>query len=128
MKNYSKLELAIIDHIQTNVEQYLNTDVCDLHNNLFNTDYWVVGTYAAKEEISKHCEPFNALDIVYNYEKDNFGEHFTDFTDVEKVCNMLVYILGEQILNSLPCMSINWNDKIDQDFIDKLISETANLI
>jgi len=37
--------------------------------------------------------------FIKDYEMDNFGEVTTDFSDPEKVVNMYVYIIGEDIVH-----------------------------
>ena len=68
----------------------------DLHNEIFNTDYYIIGTYEAKQWLSDKA--FDVIDYIKEYEEDNFGEVTTDLGDPEKVVNMYVYILGEEIL------------------------------
>ena len=70
----------------------------ELHNEVFNTDYYIIGTYDAKKWLSD--EVFNIINIIKEYENDNFGEVNTDFSDPEKVVNMYVYIIGEYIVNA----------------------------
>jgi hypothetical protein len=68
----------------------------DLHNEIFNTDYYIIGTYEAKQWLSDKV--FDVIDYIKEYEQDNFGESYTDLGDPEKIVNMYVYILGEEIL------------------------------
>ena len=68
----------------------------ELHNNLFNEDYYIVGTYEAKQWLGE--EAFDAIEKIKTYENDNFGQVSTDLADPEKVVNMLAYILGEEVL------------------------------
>ena len=78
---------------------YIIKDESDIHHDLFNTDYYIIGTYDAKKWLGHY-----ALDIIgyiKDYEMDNFGEVFTDFSDAEKVVNMYVYIIGEEILSEI---------------------------
>src|SRR5690554_2046274 len=70
---------------------------CDLHHEVFNTDYYIIGTYEAKEAL-KEYDVFEALEKVQTYEKDNFGETYTDVSNPEKLVNMLFYIIGEEVL------------------------------
>tara|TARA_R100001015_G_C4480723_1_gene61329 strand:- start:86 stop:469 length:384 start_codon:yes stop_codon:yes gene_type:complete len=74
-------------------DQYIE----DLHNEIFNTDYFIIGTYKAKQWLGD--ETFNAIEKIKDYEESNFGQVSTDISDPEKVANMLAYILGEEILN-----------------------------
>ena len=68
----------------------------DLHHHCFNTDYYIIGTYQAKEWLGVYA--FDVIDFIKQYEDDNFGEVHTDFADPEKVVNMYAYIIGEDIV------------------------------
>jgi len=70
-----------------------------LHHELFNTDYYIIGRYQAKEWLGS-----DAFDIIYEiqeFERDNFGCVTTDLSDPEKVVNMYVYIVGYEILEEV---------------------------
>lgn len=68
----------------------------ELHNEIFNTDYYIIGTFEATEWLSDQV--FYIIEYIKNYEQDNFGEVTTDLSNPEKLVNMYVYILGEKIL------------------------------
>jgi hypothetical protein len=68
----------------------------DLHHEAFNMDYYIIGRYKATQWLGDQV--FNIIDIIAEYEKDNFGEVTTDFKEPEKVVNMYVYIIGEYIV------------------------------
>jgi hypothetical protein len=68
----------------------------ELHNEIFNTDYYIIGTYEAKQWLSDKV--FDVIDYIKEYEEDNFGEVTTDLGNPEAVVNMYAYILGEEIL------------------------------
>ena len=85
---------AIIDCLECGYDGYY----CDLHNEVFNKDYYVTGTAEAKNILGEGENIFNAIGRIYTYEKDNFGEVYTDFSDPIKVVNMLFYIIGEEIM------------------------------
>ena len=68
----------------------------DLHNEIFNLDYFIIGTYEAKQWLSDKA--FDVIDYIKEYEQDNFGEVTTDLGNPEAVVNMYAYILGEEIL------------------------------
>lgn len=75
----------------------LDNDVSDLHHYLLNEDYFIIGTYKAKQWLGS--EVFDVIETIREYERSNFGEVSTDFSDPEKVANMIAYILGEEILS-----------------------------
>ena len=69
----------------------------DLHHEIYNTDYYIIGRYQAKKWLSD--EVFNVINIIKEYENMHFGEVNTDFSQPESVVNMYVYIVGEYIVN-----------------------------
>ena len=71
----------------------------ELHNRLFNEDYYIIGTFEAKEWLQN--EVFEIMEYVKDYEIDHFGESHTELTNPEKLVNTYVYILGEEILGEL---------------------------
>ena len=68
----------------------------DLHNEIFNTDYYIVGTYQAKKWLGS--DVFDCIETIQEYEDNNFGERYTDVSDPEKLVNMYVYVIGEQLI------------------------------
>lgn len=68
----------------------------DLHHEIFNTDYYIIGTYKAKQWLG--ADAFDAIAMIKDYEMDNFGEVYTDLSNPEQVVNMAVYIIGEEIV------------------------------
>ena len=85
---------------------------CDLHNEVFNSDYYIVGIYEAKKALEEY-DVFEAIEKVQTYEEDNFGEIFTDQSDPEKLINMLFYIIGEEVLWEMLDDSKTWNENWD---------------
>ena len=76
----------------------------ELHHEIFNTDYYIIGTYKSKQWLG--VDAFDAIAMIKDYEMDNFGEVYTDLSDAERVVNMVVYIIGEEIV---------------ADFVDSLV-------
>lgn len=73
----------------------------EVHHEVFNTDYFIIGYYESAQWISKNFDDaFNAIEIVKEYEVENFGEMVTDINS-EKIANMLSYICGEEVYYSL---------------------------
>lgn len=98
----------------------------DLHDEVFNTDYYIVGTYEAKEAL-KEYDVFKALEKVQTYEKDNFREVYTDLSNPEKLVNMLYYIIGEEVLyemmDGVKAWSDNWNNRADEETNAAILKE-----
>jgi hypothetical protein len=87
---------AIIDALESGYNGYY----CDLHNEVFNTDYYIIGTYQAKEALREY-DVFQATELVQTYEKDNFGEVYTDLNNPEKLINMVYYIIGDEVIGEM---------------------------
>ena len=77
-------------------QAYDFTETSDVHNDIFNMDYYIIGTYQAKQWLGDMT--FDVIETIKDYEQSNFGEVFTDFSEPERVVNMYVYIVGEWIL------------------------------
>jgi hypothetical protein len=105
-----------------NDERLTDMNICDIHNEVFNTDYFIIGTYEAKKYLEAFGV-FEAIEIVRDYEVDNFGECNTDLSDPEKIVNMLAYIKGEEFLNSLVTIKKNWNEDLIKELEIELKSE-----
>lgn len=105
-----------------------NTYGCDLHNELFNMGYFVTYHFQAKQWL-KDCkiDPFEAVDEVVQYEKDNFGEVNTEMT-AKTIVNMYAYIAGECILAESKTLSDNWDNLLSAKDLKKITSELRKLL
>lgn len=81
-------------YIKENLDRY--SDIHELHNEIFNTDYYMYGYNDCQIWLGYHA--FECIGIIKEYEQENFGEVYTDLSNVEKVLNMYVYIVGEHLL------------------------------
>ena len=77
-------------------KDYLDKDINDIHFDLFNTDYYIIGYYQAEKWLKNNV--FQVIEFIKEYEQCNFGEVTTDLSSSESVVNMYVYIIGEQLL------------------------------
>lgn len=103
----------IIEALENGYDGYY----CELHNEVFNTDYYIIGTYKAKEAL-KEYDVFEAIDLVQDYEKSNFGEVYTDLSNPENLINMVYYIIGEEVISEMYDIeefNDKWNDKADEE-------------
>lgn len=118
-KTYFTKKEAIEDIINT--LEYYEDYYCDLHNEVFNTDYYIIGTYEAKQALEQYGV-FEAIEKIQEYEKDNFGEIYTDLSDPEKIANMLWYIIGEEVIGELfNEFDDLWNEEATPENNQKLI-------
>ena len=103
------------------------TYACDVHNEIFNTDYFIIGYAAAEKWLIDNVGIFAAIEEIKQYEKDNFGEANTDFSSSEKVVNMYAYIKGEEILAQSKTLQDKWNEILTDEDIAAIKEELENL-
>ena len=73
-KMHEEMKQEAIEAIIETLENGYSGYYCDLHNEVFNTDYYIIGTYAAKEALREY-DVFEAIELVQTYEKEQFGEN-----------------------------------------------------
>lgn len=115
---------AIADIIET-LEGGYSDCYCDLHNEAFNTDYYIIGTWQAKEALNEY-DVSDAIETVREYEESNFGEVYTDVTNPEALVNMLYYIIGEEVIGEMcdiEAFDDNWNAYADEETNAAIVSE-----
>ena len=111
-----------IDFLKENSE-HATIHGCDLHNEIFNTDYFCVYTHECKKYLEEYGV-FEAIEKVKEYEEFNFGEVTTDLSDPFKLLNMLVYILGEEYLNNSDTLKNElWDIYIPEEKFQVIIDE-----
>ena len=86
----------IYDH---DPEKVTSSEVYDLHHEIFNTDYYIIGRYRAKQWLGE--DAFDCIYDIQEYENYHFGHVTTDLSDPEKVVNMYVYVVGYEILEDV---------------------------
>ena len=96
-----EIEQYFLNYLRDNLDYHKENDpdnwTDDLHHNCFNTDYFLIGSWQARQWCGD--EVFNIINFIKDYEESLFGEVFTDLSDPEAVVNMYVYIIGEEIVN-----------------------------
>ena len=118
-----ELKSLIIDAI--NDDRLNDKPVSEIHNEVFNTDYFIIGRFEAEKWLVNNGGIFNAIKTIKDYEQDYFGTVNTDFSEAEHVCNMYVYILGEEVLNSLKFIQDNWDNDLSEELKAELLEELS---
>lgn len=76
--------------------EYISNNLSDIHHEIFNTDYYIIGSYKAQQWLGDKV--FEVINFIKDYEQFHFGEVTTDLSCSEKVVNMYVYIIGLEIV------------------------------
>ncbi len=120
MRNVTKLQKEIAQEAIDRMNDFEGTNIEELHQNLFNNDYYIIGTWSAKQWLIKY-DVFECMEMIREYEQDNFGEVNTDLSNPEAIVNMVVYIVGEEVLS---CISMDEGILTDRK-ITKMKSKIA---
>lgn len=73
---------------------------CDLHDEIFNQQYFIIGRYNSTKFLGSHT--FEFVDLIQEYLEDNYGSDYKfDFSDPEKIVNMGAYIIGLEIIEEV---------------------------
>ena len=123
-KKHEAMKKEAMEDIINCLEDGYTGYYCDLHNEVFNTDYYIIGTYEAKEALREY-DVFDAIELVQEYEKDAFGEIYTDLSNPEKLINMVYYIVGEQaigdVFEDVAEFNDNWDNVADEETNAKIV-------
>ena len=93
----------------------------DVFNDLFNSDYYIIG-YKEAEEALQEYGVFKALEEVQEFDVENFGHWDTDYTDPEKIANTLEYIhASEYMQDTLVDAGLYLEDETTAENVNKLI-------
>ena len=131
-EKHNQMKQEAIEDIIRALEDGFDGYYCDLHNEVFNTDYYIIGTYKAREVLNEY-DVFDAIDLVQGYEKEQFGKIYTDLSDPEKLINMVYYIIGDEVIGEMydiDAFNDGWNDRADDDtnaVIVKAMKEKYNI-
>ena len=100
------------------IDSYTFDDVFD---DLFASDYYIIGYKEAAAALEKYGI-FNALEEVQRWDIANFGHWDTDYTDPEKIANMLEYIhASEYMRDMLNRAGLDLSDETTTENVNKLI-------
>ena len=140
-KDTSFSKQAILDHIATNVMDYETEGsyLGDICNDLFNSDYWIIGTFEASQELNnfdgyEHETQldgvFGAIEFVQNYELQNFGTvQNDDISNPERLANMVAYIMGENAFNEiLDKTGLDMDDMASHENLEKIKKEAFKMM
>ena len=95
-KIFETVKSALVDGI-TNLDRPY---ACNLHNELYSEPQHYI-YYAAAKEAAAELDTWECIGAVQRYEKDQFGEVYTPLADACRVTNMVVSILGYELLDAI---------------------------
>lgn len=129
-EKHEEMKREAIESIMEALEDNYSGYYCDLHNEVFNTDWYIIGTEMAKDALREY-DVFEAIELVQNYEKEQLGQVYTDLSNPEKLINMVYYIIGDEIICEMGSyideFNDNWNELSDEETNAKILEVMKEL-
>lgn len=115
--------------IVKNVKEIIRNDLMDkigeysgdLHNALFDEYPFYIHPCEAKKALNQ-IDVFKAIEIVQNYEKQNFGDVYTKIEPCA-IANMLIYIAGYSLLGNSKTLDDKWDAELTKSDLLKIRKE-----
>ena len=121
----SEIKKEIANEMYTSIKDYESIQdmyLCDVANEYYNNDYYIIGIYQAKEWIKKY---FDDMLEVIEYWEDETGEQYGQMiTEVEKLATLVAYTVADTILNEVYEFLGYDNDEICTEVMEMEIIET----
>lgn len=115
-----EIKNQLLDSLYDGMDCYL----CDLPWEIFNTELYIDNKEEAIQALEQY-DIFKAIGKVYIYEKDNYGELYTNLDNPIDLANNLYLDLAFEYFYNLD-IDFNKFDYIDNDNIQDLIKVIEN--
>ena len=103
------------------IENYGIQDMylCDISNELYNNDYYIIGIYQAKEWLKKYFD--DMLEVIEYWEDETDEPYGHIITDVEKLATLVAYTVVDNILYEIYDHADLDNNDICDENIEQII-------
>ena len=130
-----------IIEVMENAKEYNDPDFESLFDAMFNSDYYIIGTYEASQALETYENDkkldgyktnldgvFGAIELVKHYETNLFEQLPTPLDDPESVANMVEYIRGENLFGeALNNAGLDMDSEANKQNIHKFIAAAKEL-
>ena len=120
-KIFEIVKSALVD----NIAQLNRPYAFDQHNELYGAQQHYI-YYAHAKEAAAELDIFECIGAVQKYEQDQFGEVYTRLSDAYHVVNMVVSIMGYELLDAIygdtRYFGDKWNDQLSDDDLAAMLT------
>ena len=120
-KIFETVQSALVDCITGLDRPYAG----DLHNSLYREPQHYI-YYASAEEAAAELDAWECVGAVQKYEQTQFGEVYTPLSDACCVANMVVCIMGYELLQAIygdtDYFVDKWNDPLSADDLADMLT------
>ena len=98
----------------------------DLHHTLYSEPHHYI-YYINAEEVTAELDVWECIGAVQKYEQDQFGEVYTPLSDACRVANMVVSIMGYELLDAIYGETAYFGDKWNEQLTDEDLADMLTL-
>ena len=121
MSGYSrKIRNLIKSEIKDMIMDYEDVYGCDLAHEMYNNDYYIIGTYKAKQFLKEYFD--DMCECLEQYQEE-FGEVYKDITDPEKVASLLTLFVAQDVLSESKVLDDKWNEALEESDLEQIKEE-----
>ena len=121
MSGYSrKIRNLIKDEIKDMIMDYEDVYGCDLAYEMYNNDYYIIGTYKAKQFIREYFD--DMCECLEQYQEE-VGEVYKDITNPEKVASLLALFVAQDVLSESKVLDDKWNEALEESDLEQIKEE-----
>ena len=116
-----ELRTQIAKEIISIIGDYEGVYGCDLSNLMYNEDYYIIGTYQAKEFLKKYFD--DMIETLEKYQNE-FGERYQ--ADPEKLATLVALFVAEEILSESEVLNKYWDNELEAEQLKEIKEELKN--
>lgn len=124
-KIYNAVEASLINGLDCMILGEDTPYACDLHHELFNSDDHYI-YHADAKEATTELNVWECIGVVQAYEKTQFGEVYTPLSNPCRVANMVIYIMGYELLHKIYGDTVyfdeKWNEELSTDDLKEMLA------
>ena len=121
MSGYSrKIRNLIKDEIKDMIMDYEDVYGSDLAYEMYNNDYYIIGTYEAKQFLKEYFD--DMLECLEQYGEE-IGGTYPDITNAEKVATLLALFVAQDILNESKTLDECWDCRLTEENLEAIKEE-----
>lgn len=120
-KIFETVKSALVDGITSLDRPY----ACDIHNELYGAQQHYI-YYASAKEAADEISVWECVGAVQKYEQTQFGEVYTPLSDACRVVNMVVSIMGYELLDAIygdtRYFGDKWSEQLSADDLAAMLT------
>ena len=121
MSGYSrKIRNLIKDEIKDMIMDYEDVYGCDLAHEMYNNDYYIIGTYKARQFLKEYFD--DMIECLEQHEEE-IGEAYPDITNSEKLATLLALSVAEDVLCESKTLDEYWDCRLTEENLEAIKEE-----